>query len=416
MLLLGYALIGRVAFTQHSTALRAEVIDRAQDAAHVLLTAPDSETDAILAAASDAEVTLTLEDPSAERQHFLEKEIAPYARNRRPWRLPYVIEGDDGHWRVNVPLRDRRWLIAESHPTAAPNAEIVHVTAAFAIGAIVIALTSSLVLRRVTRPLRALEGAALHFARDLDAQPLPEQGPTDIRRVTHAFNQMQEQLRRYVSDRTTMLAAISHDLRSPLQRLKFRADFMGDDEQREKMLRDLRDMETMIAATLDFARSDADAEPTMLNDLSGLLSTVAEDLTESGYRVAVENAPPRLLYPCRVQALRRAIENLALNAAKYGGAARLSLRTDSTRTGGIGGVVVITVDDDGPGLPADELERVFTPFYRKESSRNTETGGTGLGLSIARSIARGHGGDIVLVNRPGGGLTARLSLPPAEIL
>ncbi len=404
LLALGYGTISRLAVGQHSVSIRADTIERAQEVAHLLLAAPEEEARSIVAAATDADATTTLQTPSPERQRFLETAIAPYTRLRRPGRLPYVIEGDNAHWRVNIPVRNGQWLSVESHPASAPEPEMPGVAAAFVVGVLGIAFASSLALRRLTQPLRQLERAALDFARDLDAQPLPEHGPTDIRRVTHAFNQMQEQLRRYVSDRTTMLAAISHDLRSPLQRLKFRADYMSDGEQREKMLRDLRDMETMIAATLDFARADADNEPTARHNLGLLLSDVADGLRECGYDVQLQGTPPHLSYPCRARALKRAVENLAVNAATYGGAVRLSLERDA-------GTVVITVDDDGAGMPEADLERVFAPFYRLEASRNAESGGTGLGLSIARSIVRGHGGDIVLMNRAGSGLRARLTLP-----
>ncbi|MEN0073758.1 MAG: ATP-binding protein [Paracraurococcus sp.] len=265
-------------------------------------------------------------------------------------------------------------------------------------------------VRRLTFPVRALAEAADRLGRDVNAPPMPEQGPAEVARAAHAFNTMAERIRRFVSDRTQMLAAIGHDLRTPITRLRLRAEFMDDDEQRRKMLADLDEMEAMVAATLAFARDDAAAEPTVAVDIAALCRTVLDEAADARPDLAEDIAyrgPERLTAPARPVALKRAIANLVGNALAYGGAARLGLSPPE----GPGRPIRLAVEDDGPGIPPEELEAVFQPFRRLETSRNRETGGTGLGLPIARNIFRAHGGDVVLRNRPEGGLAALATLP-----
>lgn len=429
--------ISSILGSQQDNFERQTVAHRAEEIAKILIVSPSDEAGSILAEAAEPDLTFKLERPSPERRRYLERTIAQYVRpppgvrlgetsddppnlaglEYRPRgqlreamglssrHLAYVQEGTGrDFWRINIPVRDGQWLSVEARPTTTVPQELPRLAAIFIAITVVIAVGSIIGLRRLTEPLRALESAAIALGRNLDAPPVSERGPSDIRRVAHAFNQMQAQLRRFVSDRTTMLAAISHDLRTPLQRLKFRADFMTDDEQREKMLRDLRDMEAMIAATLDFARADADSEEADWHDLGHMLVVIADALGESGYNVDLVGTPPQTRYRCRGRALRRAIENLVVNAATHGNGARLSIQRRP-------GSVTITIDDDGPGLPPDRIEDMFAPFHRMDPSRTGNSGGSGLGLSIARSITRSHGGDVLLSNRPGGGLTARLTLP-----
>jgi signal transduction histidine kinase len=223
-----------------------------------------------------------------------------------------------------------------------------------------------------------------------------------------AFNTMAVRIRRFVQDRTEMLAAIGHDLRTPITRLRLRAEFMDDDEQRAKMLADLTEMEKMIGATLAFARDDAAAEPATPLDLAGLARTVVDEAADAAPEQAEQityDGPAHLTVRARPVALKRALANLVGNALAYGGAAKVTLVPPAQ------GQVRLTVEDEGPGIPAEEMERVFAPFHRLEGSRNRETGGTGLGLPIARNILRAHGGDVTLANRPDGGLAATVILP-----
>lgn len=262
--------------------------------------------------------------------------------------------------------------------------------------------------RRLTRPVRDLAQAAERLGRDVNAVPLPEDGPQEVAQAARAFNTMAARIRRFVGDRTQMLAAIGHDLRTPITRLKLRAEFMDDDEQRRKMLADLDEMEAMINATLAFARDDAATEPTTALDLAALARTVLDEAADARPELADRlgyEGPERLTVRVRPVAMKRALANLVGNAMSYGASARILLSPPER------GSVRLAVEDDGPGIPEDQIEAVFQPFRRLETSRNRETGGVGLGLPIARNIFRAHGGDVVLFNRAEGGLRALGTLP-----
>ncbi len=241
----------------------------------------------------------------------------------------------------------------------------------------------------LAKPLTKFAEAAERFGRDPRSPPLSLKGSSEITKAVTAFNEMQDRLRRYVEDRTSMVAAIAHDLRTPLTRLRFRVEAAPE--------------EAMIAATLVFVR-DAAADPQRTRlELSSLLESVVDDMAETGAEVSVQESQ-KVVIDADSLALRRLLTNLLENAVKYGGRARASLSVKDR-------LAEIDIDDDGPGVPVVELNRVFDPFYRREPSRSRQTGGIGLGLSVARSIARAHGGDVALVNRPHGGLTARVTLP-----
>ena len=257
--------------------------------------------------------------------------------------------------------------------------------------------------RRLAAPIAAFAKAADRLGRDADAAPLIENGPRELRMATRAFNQMQDRLQRLIRDRTQMLAAMSHDLRTPLTRMTLRSESIENPKVKGKMLADLEEMTSMIESSLTFAREDFNRETRTLVDLRALIENICEDAVDTGASVSCRIAEGVDL-ECRPQALRRAITNLVDNALKYGGAAHLTVLREPGR-------VVILVDDDGPGIPPEQQEKVFAPFYRLESSRNRETGGAGLGLALVRTIAHGHGGSVVLANRPEGGLRARLELP-----
>jgi signal transduction histidine kinase len=304
---------------------------------------------------------------------------------------------------VSLPFNDRGWLNAQTRlragggPPPWPSLISTLILALVMLGLIILAA------RRVTRPLKALAANAEAFGRGAATPPLAESGPDEARRLIHAFNQMQERLTRFVGDRTRMLAAIGHDLRTPITSLKLRAELVDDEDTRTKMLATLDEMQHMTEATLAFARDDASAEPSRSVDLAALIESLVDDLAGMGRPVTFADAP-RLAYSCRPTALKRAIGNLIENAIQYGERARVSLA--ATPSG-----PVIIVDDDGPGIPPDRIDEVFKPFTRLETSRSRETGGTGLGLSIARSIVLAHGGQVTLANRKGGGLRAEIHLP-----
>lgn len=302
-----------------------------------------------------------------------------------------------------VELGDGRWLVGRTGPLAPPPGWGAPYLVALALTAVFVSLAAVWAVRRLTRPLSALAEAADAFGRGLDGAPLPETGPPEIRRTVHAFNLMRERLRRFVEDRTRMLAAIGHDLRTPLTSLRLRAEFVEDEETRQKIVETLDEMQRMVEAALAFLREEAASEPARDVELRALVESVVADFADLGGEVELAEGGA-LTLRCRPDSLRRALRNLLENALRYGRRARVRIESAARE-------VRIVVEDEGPGIPPEMLERVFEPFVRVEASRSRETGGIGLGLAIARTIARSHGGDVRLANRPEGGLRAELVLP-----
>ncbi len=259
-------------------------------------------------------------------------------------------------------------------------------------------------VRAVTRPLGDLAQAARGLGSDLNRPPLPESGPTEVVAAAREFNAMQARLRESVDERARFLAAVSHDLKTPITRLRLRTEMLENSPLREKFASDLEEMEDMVSSALRFLRGEMVDEPLRLVDISALVESVVDDFVEGGAHLSVECAT-NIRLTARPHALRRCLTNLIDNALKYG-IDEVSVVIEAKPT-----EVDILIRDRGPGLAHDELGKVFEPFYRVESSRNRETGGTGLGLAIARQIARAHGGDVRLANRTQGGLEVCLRLP-----
>lgn len=304
---------------------------------------------------------------------------------------------------VAVPLRDGQWLtfttvLPESGAAFSPRFLV-----SMGIMALITLLVAVWAVRRVTAPLGALGQAARRLGEDLDAPPMVETGTVETRQAAQAFNAMQARLRRMIEDRSQMLAAISHDFRTPLTLLRLRVENVEDPAEREKMLATIADLDAMVAATLAFASDGAKAAPRRPTDVAALLASIVDDMEDGGLPVRMEEAEPAI-YPCDPASLKRALTNLVDNALKYGERASVALRKT-------GRGIEIAIDDDGPGIPEAELTQVFEPLYRLESSRSRETGGMGLGLAITLSIIRAHGGQLTLANRPEGGLRALVVLP-----
>ena len=256
---------------------------------------------------------------------------------------------------------------------------------------------------RMTSPLRRFAEATDRLGLDTGPPPLPEQGPRELRQATRAFNRMTARIRRLVDDRTLLLGAVSHDLRTMLTRFRLRIEFIEDEEQREKAASDLSEMQTMLDATLAFARDEAADEHPVSVDLAALLRGLVADLADTGRTVSFDG-PDELCLPGRPVALRRLFENVLDNAVRYGGEASASLK-------GVHGRAEVLIDDRGPGVPEDLRERVFDPFFRLDASRSRDTGGSGLGLAVVRAIVQRHDGAIRLEDSPFGGLRVRIVLP-----
>lgn len=262
-----------------------------------------------------------------------------------------------------------------------------------------------LIVRMTVRPLTDLASAAHALGEDLNRPPLAEDGPLEVRAAAQAFNAMQQRIRSGIEERERFLAAVSHDLKTPVTRLRLRSEMLDDPQLRERFVKDLDEMQSLLGGALDFLHGKAVDEPPQPLDLTALLESMVDDYADIGQTIALQTQDS-LRISGRPQALRRAIGNLIDNAIKYGGLVSIEATQQAD-------CLQIAIKDDGPGLPESELERVFEPFYRLETSRNRDTGGVGLGLAIVRQIARSHGGDVTLANVDGGGLRAELRLPLA---
>ncbi|MET0029696.1 MAG: ATP-binding protein [Candidatus Thiodiazotropha sp.] len=268
---------------------------------------------------------------------------------------------------------------------------------------VLLVISGLFIARRMARPMAQLADAAERFGLGHTLPPLDETGPREVRDTIHAFNRMQARLHKHITDRSQMLAAVSHDLRTPITTLRLRAEYIEDPEMREKTLATLEEMEAILSATLSFAKDEAADEQARNTDLAALLQSLVDDHEDLGGDVTYAG-PERLTLTCRPVALKRALNNLIDNGLKYGGSVVASLTRNPIR-------VEIVIEDNGPGIPEDQLEAVITPFYRLESSRSRETGGTGLGLAVAKSVTLAHGGELVLRNRAEGGLQVKVLLP-----
>ncbi len=267
--------------------------------------------------------------------------------------------------------------------------------------AVAVALVAWWTARRVVGPMRALAVGADRLGRGLDADPLPMTGPSEVRETTQAFNRMKARLTRFVNERTHMLAALSHDLRSPLTAMRLRIEMLDETEDSVRLKALVEEMQAMVEATLEFARGVARAEPAAEVDLAALLADLVNDVGGDQANLAPSSPLPITIRP---HALNRALRNLIDNAVRYGGIAMVKLDRSP-------GLAVITIADKGQGLPEEQLEAVFEPFVRLEGSRSRDTGGVGLGLAIARTIIQAHGGTVVLRNVAAGGLEAVVCLP-----
>jgi signal transduction histidine kinase len=264
--------------------------------------------------------------------------------------------------------------------------------------------TGAMVMRALNSPLRALTKAADALGHGQWA-PVAVSGPRDVRQLAEAFNAMQARILRLIDDRTQALAAVSHDLRTPIARLRLRMDALCNGDLQGAATADLDEMEKMVASLLAFLKGQDDPEKPRPIDLVALLTTLVDDAVDQGGEARYEG-PPRLMLTLRPLGIKRALSNLLENALLYAGSVRVCLKIEEREAR-------ILIEDKGPGIPEPELDRVFEPFHRLEQSRNRATGGTGLGLAIARGAVEREGGSIALLNRPEGGLSVSITLPLA---
>ena len=303
----------------------------------------------------------------------------------------------------DVQLRDGQWIRISVNPEAETPALPGDLIAQLLLTLLIVIAVVMLAVRQATKPLQQLAQAADKLGRDLDTAPLAEGGPAETRQAAQAFNRMQARIKHLIDERARALAAVSHDLRTPLTRLRLRAELVDNEQLREQMAADLDSMAAMLDATLDYLRGLQDSEAARPIDINALLQSLTDDSEVLGKTISVKGVA-QAPFTGRLSALRRALQNLIDNAIKYGHSAQMRVEDDATS-------LRIVVEDAGPGVAATELERVTEPYYRPDTSRNHETGGVGLGLSIVKDIALIHGGELLLSNRPQGGLCATLVLP-----
>lgn len=321
---------------------------------------------------------------------------APFAISERDTLLPGIFE-------IGIELKDSTWLVLSpapfgNHPLAARQQIPMLIGAG-----LIVALLSAWTSRRLLAPLARLVSAVEQIGRSRTPAPIAANGLREFAPVADALNDMHGRLMRFVDERTQILAAISHDLRTPLTRMRLVAEYVPDVEQRRQLEREIVEMESMIEATLTFAAQDSVPEARQATDLAAVLISLCDARSDAGDVVGYEG-PDHLVVTCQPIAMRRAIANLVDNAIKYGDAAHIALRHAGDRA-------IVEIRDKGPGIAPDQTEKAFAPFRRLETSRNRDTGGVGLGLTIARDVVRAHGGEIELFNIDPLGLLVRLQLP-----
>ena len=307
---------------------------------------------------------------------------------------------------LSISLDNGQWLNMASRFHNPPYQWVWSEAATFIVTAALLGIVLWLALGRLVDPLRRLADAADRIGRGEDTELVGLNGPEEMQRLAAAFNEMQARLNRFVSERTRLLGALGHDLRSPLTALRVRAEMVDDEETRDRMIATIGEMQEMVDATLSFAHGMAMHEPVEAVDLAEFTAALIEEFRDRGDDIRTGHVTA-VTVRLRPTAMRRAIRNLVENALRYGGGVTVSTQATD-------GTAVLSVEDAGPGIPSESLEKVFDPFVRLEISRSRETGGAGLGLSIARTIVHAHGGEITLSNRPEGGLRAEIRLPRTE--
>ena len=336
------------------------------------------------------------------------KKNVPIIESSKPKALRAFVNKHFYRFRANYQLPHGQWVYMQAIPVQRENTLLIGFVVVETFLLILLLLLCIWVVQRLAIPVQLFELAAKRFGVDVQAPPLAKQGTPEMQAVIDAFNEMQGRIRRLIMDRTQMLAAISHDLRTPITRLQLRIEALKGSGQYEKAEADLKEMERMIASILSFARDYVRTEQMERFDLNALVDNICNELQDTGLAVAYGSTLKRLAFFGRLSAIKRALTNLIENAVKYGKRADVSMQLNDE-------MVKLKIQDQGPGIPADEMEKVFAPFYRVDPARNPEQSGTGLGMATARDIIRAHGGDISLHNCDGGGLLVIVTLPSQPV-
>lgn len=351
---------------------------------------------------SSADVLVRTEDfkePEVKTNVVVISEIPTFMDTQTLMSRDSMVVGDI---RIAVRLKDGSWLMVGPTEAGITPLHYLRNVISLLLTLFIVAMLSIWMARSIVKPLTNLAAAAERLGRERETTPITGMKLPEFAAIAGTFNEMQARLKRFVDERMQMLAAISHDLRTPLTRLRLYAESVSDRAQRDQILSDISDMETMVSTSLAFMSDEIHREPSSPVDVASLLISQCDDFVDHGHKVAYQG-PDHAQLTCRPVALRRTFSNLIDNGCKYGGEVCIGLVDEPER-------LVIDIRDNGPGIPTGDTERAFAPFQRLETSRNRETGGTGLGLTIARDVVVGHGGDIRLVNDEKG-FVVRVELP-----
>ena len=379
-----------------AVAQRNGVIQQVMNIIHMVEATPPTQIARAISALQEPNISTEL---SAEPLYPIHVNVLSF------WRINKLVPQDAKEINLSLHLADNRWLNVNAK--ISQSDWLTHLflllLEAFVVFIVFFYLWS---INRFTKPLKDFQHAAEQLGVNIHSQTQLEEfdGPPIVRETAQAMNTMQKRIRDLLRDRTLLLAAISHDLRTPITRLKLRANKIQDKALYDKTLFDLNEMENMIAEILAFARNDKSSEKKVRLDLNSFLQAICDDFIDVGYPVSYQGCEKRVPFYGRPLTVKRAFSNLIKNAINYGFRADVTLRREKERS-------IITIDDKGPGIPESDLEKVFAPFYRCDHSRSREIAGTGLGLATARDAIVAHGGDINLRNRPLGGLRVTITLP-----
>ena len=363
------------------------LVSQVFDTVHLLHVMPGEEQNRITDLSESSEMNVTLSK---------EPETDILVKSNSYWQVEQVVRAHPDEFSLSVPLKNHGWVnFTYKKQWSFFTVQVFIIVLETVVGA---ALLGSLwSIERFRRPLHRFKALADTLGVKGMHEPIVAVGPSIVRETAHAMNEMQKRIRKLLRDRNLMLAAISHDLRTPITRLRLRMHMMTDNDVMHENLKDLDEMETMIDQVLSYSKDAAASEESHSMDMVALLLYLCDELYEQGVHIDCHTTVNRAPFNGRHVALKRAFRNLLINAAKYADNVVVSIEKKEQQ-------LSITVEDDGPGIPDADLERVFTPFYRVDIARSSKTGGSGLGLAIAHDVIYSHGGSIKLENRSQGGL------------
>lgn len=371
-----------------------EVVSQLLNTVYLIKISPESRWQTIVDVSETPEVKLSISDTPQWQSIITADSVSE---------LPKTLDHTADHFTVSVTLQNNRWL--NVNYTAKSTTEFMQVFIVALAGMVAFALLfSAWSLMRFTRPLREFKRAAEQLGVELGGNPVIEYGPAIVRETAFAMDQMQSRIQNLLRDKNQMLAAISHDLRSPITRLKLRAQFLPDQTQAREWVTDLDEMDAMIEQILTYTKDVAKTEELVDFDLVALVYALSDEYAEHGYSIRCSSQFARLAFKGRSLGLKRAIDNIMSNAVKYASDVEIKIH-------GCKNKILIIVVDNGPGIPEAQLAKVFTAFYRVDTARTAKVGGTGLGLAITQDIIHAHKGTITLSNRAPNGLIVTVALP-----